>query len=191
MITPKWILDSVRELGLVTMHHGCDEVAAMLAAQLVARLPQDAMRSLADVACARAALDSSDTQQCAADLVKSIVEVLAAGDTEVMSLTDLVGGAWLALNESGAPQSDDRGELCLVDRIQWLSESRRDAWHERDRADDRAADLEHSDANRALAERDRVSIELAAAIKANRHLREENQRLIAQVNGAGLYPEGG
>lgn len=162
----------------------------MLATQLLSRIPQDAMRSLAEVACARAALDGSDIQQCAADLVKSMLEVLAAGDTEVMSLTSQLSEAWSTLGKLGVPSGDEHSVFTLVDRIRLLDEARREAWHARDRAEDRASDLEHSDANRALAVRDRVSMELAAAIKANRHLREENQRLIAQVRTLSLRVEG-
>lgn len=123
MITPKWILDSVLELDLRHPYADADsgDIAAMLAAELLQRLPQDAMLSLAEVACARAALDGSDTQQCAADLVKSIVEVLAAGDTEVMSLTRLVGEAWGTLSQLGVPLGDEGSVFSLVDRIKWLA----------------------------------------------------------------------
>lgn len=130
MVTPKWILDSVCQIvrtdgpAFVT-NAARNVVADRLAPELLARLPQDAMRSLAEVACARAALDSSDTQQCAADLVKSIVEVLAAGDTEVMSLTALLGEAWSTLSQLGVPLGDEGSVFTLVDRIKWLARADR------------------------------------------------------------------
>lgn len=136
MNTPKWIIDAVRELGLV------DILAVGLAPRLLNNIPQTALLALADVACHRAQLDGSDASGCARDLVKSIMEVLTAGDTESGELAQTHIDAWVLLNELGIPLGDEGRVFSLVDRIRILGSELRRSTDYYMKADEQASELQ-------------------------------------------------
>jgi hypothetical protein len=174
---PRWIAEAIEA---ATEHHRGEVFADLrlirdekLAAALIERLPVEAMAASVLISCwdvdqlTRACPHTWEAADAAfppparvqADIAARIARVLADGDPEIVTLTDLYQSACRALDAAGVPYAaayaDDGDQqimpLNLVGRIRWLAQQRPTRLELQRLQSDRDAQIEL----RATAERER------------------------------------